>query len=102
MGFGVRIVDYVASACIPVVVRPGRLTMPLEPDLDYSRFAVNVAFRDIPRLPALLGAMSEEAVRRKREALRDVHRMFLWDEQYGRAYETVRQMVLRRLAKKRA
>ena len=31
MGFGVRIVDYVASACIPVVVRPGRLLLPVGP-----------------------------------------------------------------------
>ena len=97
MGFGVRIVDYVASACIPVVVRPGRLLLPLEPDLNYSSFAVSVAFRDLASLPAVLGALSDDAIRRKRERLRDVHRMFLWDEAYGRAYEAVRDQLLRRL-----
>ena len=31
MGFGVRIVDYVVSGCLPVVVRPGGYFCPLSP-----------------------------------------------------------------------
>lgn len=94
MGFGVRIVDYVAAACIPVVVRPGRLAMPYEPWLDYSGFSVSVPFARIAELPALLQGMSDEDIRAKRERLKVVHRMFLWDEAYGRAYETTREMLL--------
>ena len=41
-GFGARLVDYVACGCIPVVVRPGRLLLPYEPELDYDGFAVSV------------------------------------------------------------
>ena len=97
MGFGVRIVDYVASGCIPVVVRPGRLSLPYEPDLDYGGFAVSVRFDQIASLPALLDGMSDEQIRRKRERLREVHRLFIWDEEYGRAYEYTRELTLRRL-----
>ena len=98
MGFGVRIVDYVAAACIPVVIRPGQLLMPHEPDLDYDGFAVSVPFSEIASLPALLGGLSEAAIRAKRERLRQVHKMFLWDEKYGTAYETVRDALARQLA----
>lgn len=97
MGFGVRIVDYVASGCIPVIVRPGRLSLPYEPDLDYEGFAVSVRFDQIASLPALLDGMSEEQIRRKRERLQEVHRLFIWDEGYGRAYEYTRELTLRRL-----
>jgi hypothetical protein len=97
MGFGVRVVDYVAAGCIPVVVRPGRLRMPLEPDLDYSTFGVTIPFHDIPKLPRLLESMSADEIRSKRERLRDVHKKFIWDEHYGSAYETVRGLLLRAL-----
>ena len=99
MGFGVRIIDYVAAGCIPVVVRPGKLRLPLEPDLDYSEFAVSVAFKDIAALPAVLAGLGEERTRRMREKLKDVHRQFLWDEEYGLAYEAVRDALARRLAR---
>ena len=98
MGFGVRIVDYVAAACIPVVVRPGQLLMPHEPDLDYEAFAVSVPFSEIASLPALLGGLSEAAIRAKRERLQQVHKMFIWDQKYGTAYETVRDALARRLS----
>ena len=88
------LIDYIAAACIPVVVRPGNLLLPYEPSLDYDAFAVTVPFREITALPALLGGMSEAAVRAKRERLRQVHRMFLWDSEYGSAYEAARDMLL--------
>ena len=97
MGFGVRIVYAVAAGCLPVVVRPGQLRLPYEPELDYEGFAVTLPFRDIDSLPAILGAMSDAAIRAKRERLRQVHRMFLWDAAYGTAYETTRDLLLRRL-----
>lgn len=99
MGFGVRIVDYVAAACLPVVVRPGppgRLLLPLEPDLNYDEFAVTVAFHELPLLPDILKRMDDAQIHAKREALARVHRHFLWDEGYGTAYEAVRDALLRR------
>ena len=71
--------------------------MPFEPDLDYSEFAVSVDFADIAHLPSMLAGLSDEEIRRKRERLRDVHRMFVWDAAYGRAYEAVREQVQARL-----
>ena len=94
MGFGVRIIDYVAAGCIPVVVRAGPLRMPLEPELDYSSFGLVVPFHDIPRLPHIIERMSIEEIRTKRERLRDVHKKFIWDEEYGEAYETVRDYLM--------
>ena len=73
------------------------LSLPFEPFLDYDTFAVSVPFRDIPRLPTLLGSLSDTAIRAKRERLRLVHRLFLWDAQYGRAYEAARLMLLQTL-----
>ena len=54
-------------------------------------------FEDIPRLPAILEAMPHAELHAKRERLRDVHRRFVWDEQYGRAFEAVRDAVLRKV-----
>ena len=31
--------------------------------------------------------------------LREVHRRFVWDEQYGRAFEAVRDAVLRKVGR---
>ena len=36
-------------------------------------------------------------LRPRRERLREVHRRFVWDEQYGRAFEAVRDAVLRKV-----
>jgi hypothetical protein len=75
----------------------GGVLWPFEPDLDYSRFAVSVSFEEIPYLPGLLANMSDTEVHAKRERLREVHRMFIWDDVYGQAFESVLD-VLRRLA----
>ena len=77
-------------------ILPGNVLWPFEPYLDYSRFSVDVRFEDIPRLPSILANLSDAEVRAKRQALREVHRMFIWDAAYGRAYESVVDM-LRRL-----
>ena len=41
--------------------------------------------------------MSEAVLRQKRERLKEVHTLFLWDHAYGKAYETAREHVMRRL-----
>ena len=93
-GFGARIVDYMACGCIPVVVRPGRLLLPFEPDLDYDSFAVSVAFEELPHLPQMLAGLSERALRAKRDRMNEVHRMFLWDDSYGSAFAAVHAQIL--------
>ena len=100
-GFGVRIIDYVATGCLPVIVRvEPQVLLPLEPDLDYSAFAVSIPFAAIGALPEILANMSSTEIRRKREALRDVHKQFIWDEGYGQAYEAVLGALQRRLSRR--
>ena len=71
-----------------------RVLLPYEPELDYTTFAVVLEFDELPTLPARLAAMGAEELRAKREVLRDIHRDFVWDDGYGRAYEAVRDAVL--------
>ena len=66
-----------------------RSTPRLEPELDYSTFSISISFEQIPALPGLLANLSEADVLRLRTGLRAVHRYFIWDEGYGRAYELV-------------
>ena len=54
-------------------------------------------FEDTPCLPALLEAIRPAELRAKRERLRELHCRFVWDERYGRAFEAVRDAVLRKL-----
>jgi hypothetical protein len=68
--------------------------MPFEPELDYDSFGVSISFDDLPRLPALLASFSEPTLRAKRERMREVHRMFLWDDDYGHAFTAVYDAVL--------
>ena len=96
-----RIGDYVAAACIPVIVRPGDLLWPYEPDLDYSTFAIDVGFEDLPRLHEIIANVSEAEVRRKRERLREIYRFFVWDDAVGGAYESVMAAVMARVRRDR-
>ena len=41
-----------------------------EPELDWNQFGVRVAEADIPRLPEILGSISEEEYRHKHVSLR--------------------------------
>ena len=92
-----RLFSFTAAACIPVIVRPGDLLWPYEPDLDYSTFAIDVGFEDLPRLAEIIANVSEAEVRRKRERLREIYRMFVWDDREGGAYEAVMAAVMARV-----
>ena len=98
-GFDTRLVDYMACGCIPVIIHAGlgvRVLQPYEPELDYEAFAVTLPFESIPELPAILERLPEDALRTKRERLREVHRMFLWDYLHGGAFEAVAEALLKR------
>lgn len=103
-GFGARIVDYLACGCIPVVVRPARtlrVLLPFEPELDYDAFGIVLPFEDLPSLPELLRGMPEATLRAKRHRLKELHRDFLWDDAYGRAFEAVRAATLGKVRRAR-
>eukprot|EP00899_Mesostigma_viride_P009648 jgi/Mesvir1/18685/Mv17176-RA.2 len=108
-GFSTRIVDYVISGCIPVIVRDDVL-WPYEsfgllgdetwsllqdnpslawgglPRVQYKDFAVLFRKREIPNMLETLRGISDERVRELQAGCRRVHKAFLWDQTYGMAY----------------
>eukprot|EP00899_Mesostigma_viride_P004114 jgi/Mesvir1/13703/Mv04870-RA.1 len=79
-GFSTRIVDYMASGCIPVIFKDDVL-WPFE-----SEFAFTFRKQDIPSLMELLRSVSDTRVREMQAAGQRVHKAFLWDQTYGMAY----------------
>ena len=69
----------------------------VRPELDYARFSINVRYEDLPALPARLANLSDAEVHRYRRGMREVHRQFIWDEEYGTAYQAVARVLRRRL-----
>eukprot|EP00899_Mesostigma_viride_P003752 jgi/Mesvir1/13378/Mv15051-RA.1 len=108
-GFSTRIVDYVSSGCIPIIVRDDVL-WPYEsyefrgsvvenwlqedpspawgdfPRVRYNEFAVTFRKRDIPKILETLRGISDKRVRELRAGCQRVHKAFLWDQDYGMAY----------------
>eukprot|EP00899_Mesostigma_viride_P010786 jgi/Mesvir1/19709/Mv09969-RA.2 len=108
-GFSVRILDYVASGCIPVIVRDDIL-WPYEsysyggdersnwqqespqgewddlPRVHYPEFAVAFRKKDIPTMLAALRNMTVKRVYDLQAGVQRVHKAFLWDHEYGLAY----------------
>jgi hypothetical protein len=86
-GWGSRLSNAVLRGCIPVILQDDS-TLPLEPYLDYSRFAVRVPLADIPRLDVILRALSPARVADMRRQLLAVAPFFDWDHRAGgRAFE---------------
>eukprot|EP00899_Mesostigma_viride_P014381 jgi/Mesvir1/22944/Mv19454-RA.1 len=109
-GFSFRILDYVASGCIPVIVRDDIL-WPYEsyeyggddhsnwqqespqgewddlPRVHYPEFALTFRKKDIPTILASLRNITAERVRELQAGVQRVHRAFLWDQEYGYAYK---------------
>jgi len=81
-GWGSRLSNAVLRGCIPVILQDDS-TLPLEPFLDYSQFAVRVALADIPRLDVILRAYSAQQVADMRHRLLQVAPFFDWDHRAG-------------------
>jgi hypothetical protein len=91
-GWPVRVVDYLAWGCIPVIVRE-RVRLSYEPWLDYRPFAIVVRHEDIPRLPSLLRNLTADARQQMRRRMAEAHRFFLWDSAYGKGFEFVMRIL---------
>ena len=86
-GWGSRLSNAILRGCIPVILQDDS-TLPMEPFLDYSQFAVRVPLADIPRLDVILRAYSADAVSDMRHRLLQVAPYFDWDHRVGgRAFE---------------
>eukprot|EP00899_Mesostigma_viride_P015320 jgi/Mesvir1/2378/Mv22132-RA.2 len=121
-GFSVRIMDYLVSGCVPVIVRDDIL-WPFEsyeyggdvssnwqqdsapgvwddlPRVRYPEFAISLRKKDIPNMLSILRGVSSEELRRLQQGVQKIHLSFLWDEEYGLAYNQT-MMALTRLRAK--
>ena len=91
-GFGVRLIDYMASGCIPVMLSSG-VWYPYEQPSEggarvrYQDFAHVFPMEEAHTVVDMLQAESDGERARRRAAMREHYRKFLWDEQHGTAYE---------------
>ncbi len=66
---------------------------PVEDLLPYEEFSLRLPAADIPRIEAVLQAVSDQEWRRLHEGLAKWHRAFVWEPSYGWAYNlTIRSL----------
>mgnify|MGYP001801705765 CR=1 FL=1 len=87
-GWANRITAAMANGCLPLIVMPG-VTNPFERDhlLDYKEFSLRVELEDVPRLPEIISAISEEKLRLMRLSLEKAYPTLMW-EPLGTAFNT--------------
>lgn len=91
-GFGVRLIDYMVSGCIPVIVN-NSLWYPFEEVLPYRHFAHVFSLGEAHTVVSTLRAESESARQHRRVIMRSSYRKLLWDESHGAAYETTMRLL---------
>lgn len=94
-GWGIRLVWSIALGCIPVVFA-SRVRQPWDDLVEYGDFSVRVRRDQIPSLPSLLRAIGEPELARLRRGLAVRHRLFLWEQPYGLAYNVSMRELCRR------
>jgi len=84
-GFGIRLVDYMAMGCVPLIIND-RMARPFENVLNYTAFAVSMQKREIP---TALDRLRAELPRHRalRERALETRRLFTWYRPVGLAYE---------------
>lgn len=104
-GWGWRLTLAVLTQCVPVIIQPN-VSQPFEEFLPYDEFSLRLdKWRDIPNLPAILRAVSDDAVCRMQAVLARVYRAFLWQQPFGSAHANaydLMQLLLCRRAKRLA
>jgi len=95
-----RYIPAIMFGCIPVMLTDTRygpatrrgaapetlMAMPMEehPELDWSRFSVQVSLYDLSRLPLILSAISPKKRLEMRKAMAAIWPRFLWTQMHGR------------------
>lgn len=83
MGFEVnspRIVEAFYYECVPVIIADN-FVLPFSEVLDWSKFSVTVAQKDIPKLKEILQAISLRQYISMHNAVKKVQKHFLWHQQ---------------------
>ena len=99
-GFGNRLMLAMAAGCVPLIIQPS-LRMPFDDVLPYEAFYVRVGADAIPRLPALLAAVSDAEHARMRAAVRAHAPCFDWSP-HGQAYAVARYSLCLRVGSDRS
>lgn len=74
-----RIVEAILSGCVPVIVADN-FVLPFRDVLDWTKFSIVVAEKDIPHLKIILTSIPDDTYRSMQSRLRLVKRHFLWLE----------------------
>mmetsp|Transcript_31255 Transcript_31255/g.50498 ORF Transcript_31255/g.50498 Transcript_31255/m.50498 type:complete len:177 (-) Transcript_31255:15-545(-) len=67
--WSVRLFESILLGCIPVILSDD-LHLPFQSQIDYSQFTIKVPHASLSQLPEILGAVSDETIRRKQASLK--------------------------------
>ena len=84
-GWGWRLSLAVITQCVPVIIQPN-VTQPFEALLPYASFSIRLEKEDIPQLPQILKAVTDDQVCRMQRNLARYYRALLWQQPFGGGY----------------
>lgn len=94
-GWGVRLTDYFAAECIPLIVNDDFI-FPYEQVIEYSKLSVHIGKSEIPNALTVLRKANESQLR---AAMREHKHAFSWWRPEGKAYEYTLASLARAAAK---
>lgn len=74
-----RIVESILSGCVPVIIADN-FVLPFNDVLDWTKFSITVAEKDIPHLKSILTSIPDGTYRSMQGRLKVIRRHFLWLE----------------------
>ncbi|KAG0580756.1 hypothetical protein KC19_4G197000 [Ceratodon purpureus] len=74
-----RIVEAILSGCVPVIIADN-FVLPYSDVLDWTKFSITVAEKDIPHLKKILSSIPDGTYRSMQSRLKYIRRHFVWLE----------------------
>jgi hypothetical protein len=74
-----RIVEAILSGCVPAIIADN-FVLPFSDVLDWTKFSITVAEKDIPHLKKILTSIPDDTYRSMQSRLRYIRRHFVWLE----------------------
>ena len=95
-GWSQRMLEAACIGCIPVTIQPSGTRAPADDVLPYWRFSVRLTLEDIPRMDAMLRAISDEEWLHMQRELQQHSASFWWrDDDAAGAYHLVLESLRR-------